>query len=341
MAEAYISRLGELAIQVESAKGVTEMPLVNGDESKLFVYDLAWSDDVRQFDRRAFAKSTSRYRHLVGQTVATISGRIELRKSAVTGTEDAWGPLLRAAGLKFTSGTGAYTKTTDLTQHPTLTALCWIGSTGASGASIRCGIRGAVCSRLILSHRIGEPPMIEFTLIGVHDPADDDLKEQADALNTITHEDAIPGVWNAVSGVELDDVSAALYMSSFSVDLGPQAVERQDATATSGIAYFVVVDHDMTVTLDPEKAQPSVAYWRAKLRAAGVAKLELTHNQPATTSPTHTAATFDYLFPVAQVQSAEEADRNGIATLAVTLKPCLSAEPGDDEFKLTITKAAP
>lgn len=337
MAEALISRLGELAIKAETTKGTKALPAVDGTESQFRVYDLDWTLEPRMFERRTAAKTLSRYAHLVGQQVGVITGKVELRKSATTNTEDDWGLLLRAAGLAF--ATGVYSFTSDQSAHPTLTALCWIGSNGASGA-IRRGIRGAVARACKLDCKVGEPPILSFELVGAYDSGDADLAEQSAALNTITHESAIPGVFNAISNVQLDDSNADLFLSSFSVDFGPQAVERQSAAATNGIAHYVVADRDVTIELDPEVAQPSAAYWAGKLSAGTEVKLELTHTQPATSSPSHGAATFAFVFPKCQVQATKRADRNGIETLGVTLKPDLSSEPGDDEMTLTITKAS-
>lgn len=336
MAEALISRLSEMAIEVEGTKGTATAIATNGDDSLLRVYDLEWTFEPRLFDRRTAAKTLSRYAHLVGQQVGVISGRVELRKSATTNTEDKWGQLLRAAGLAFASG--VYTFSSSQAAHPTLTALCWIGSNGASGA-IRRGIRGAVARAMKLDCKVGEPPMLTFELVGAYDSGDATLAEQSAALNTVAHETAIPGVFNAVSNVQLDDGNVDLYLSSFSVDLGPQATERQSVAATNGIAHYIVSDRDVTIEIDPEVAQPSAAYWAGKLSAGTEVKLELTHTQPATSTPSHGAATFAFVFPKVQVQSIALADRNGIASIGLVAKPNLSAEPGDDEMTLTITKA--
>ena len=344
MAEALISRLGELAIKAETTKGTKALPAVDGTESQFRVYDLDWTLEPRMFERRTASKTLSRYAHLVGQQVGVISGKVELRQSAVTdgvGAEDDWYLLFKAAGLAVATGgsSNAVTFTTDQSAHKTLTALCWIGSDGASGA-IRRGIRGAVARALKLDCKVGEPPILSFELVGAYDSGDSDLVEQSDALNTITHESAIPGVFNAISNVQLDDTNADLFLSSFSVDFGPQAVERQSAAATNGIAHYVVADRDVTIEIDPEVAQPSAAYWAGKLSAGTEVKLELTHTQPATSSPSHGACTFAFEFLKCQVQATKRADRNGIESLGVTLKPDLSAEPGDNEMTLTITKAS-
>lgn len=334
MPEPLIARLGEMAVKVESTKGTKNLPAVDGTESQFRVYDLAWTSDVRQFDRRTYAKTLSRYPHLVGMNLAQVTGRLELRKSATTNTEDDWGAILKAGGMAF--ATGVYTLTTDSSAHPTLTVLTWCGSNGASG-SLRRGIRGAACSTKLVG-RVGEPMFLEFTMFGVHDSADSDLLAQTDSLNTITHETAIPGVFNAVSSISWGGNSDVKF-SSFEVDFGQQVVERQNAAYTNGVEHFAVTDRDVTITLDPEVPLTTAENWYGKLSAGTEVALTLTHNQPLTASPSHGAATFAFSFPKCQIQGLTEGERNGIKTFGVTLKPNLSAEPGDDEFSLTITKA--
>ena len=333
MAEPLIARLGELALKLETTKGTKNLPAVDGTESTFRVFDLAWQDNPTLFNRRTYAKSLSRYPHLVGQTICQVTGRIELRKNATTNTEDAWGVLLRAAGLSFT--TGVYKFNDDTSTHPTLTVLVWTGSNGAT--ALRRGLRGCMMAGKIMG-KVGEPMMIEFTIYGVHDTADSDLVAQMDPLNTITHATAIPGIFNAVTSLTFNG-SSEVKMSSFEVDFGTQVVERQNVASQSGVEHFAVVDRDVTVTLDPEVPLTSAINWHSLLCVGTECALALTHTQPATSSPSVAVATFAFAFPKCQIEALSEGERNGIKTFGVTLKPNLSAEPGADEFTLTITKA--
>lgn len=333
MAAPYLSRLGEMAFKVETTAGTKNLPAVDGTESKVRVFDLSWTDDPRTFDRRHYSKSLSRYPHLVGQNLAQVTGRIELRKTAVTATEDFWGPLLKACGFAFNSGTGAYTLTTDLSAIPTLTVLCWKGSDGSSNA-IRSGMRGAAGSCRI-EGRVGEPLMLSFTLYGVHDPSDSDLITKTDGLNTITHETAIPGTFQNASTVTWG--GTAIRLGSFAIDFGQTVVERQNVASSSGVEHFVVTDRNVVVTLDPEVPITSSINWRNLAHVGTEAAIALTHVQPATSSPSLASRSFAFSIPKAQITAISEGDRNGIATFGVTAAANLSSEPGDDEFSLTIT----
>lgn len=334
MAEPLIARLGELAFKVESTKGTKNFPAVDGTESKILCYDLDWQDNPTLFERRTYAKSLSRYPHLVGQTLVQVTGWFELRKTAATNTQDFWDPILRASGLAFASG--VYTLTTDSSAHPTLTCAVWTGSTGAT--ALRRGLRGCAVSCKI-SCRIGEPGKVEFTIYGVHDTTDSDLVAQMDPLNTITqHETAIAGTFQNVSSLTWGGVNN-VKLGGFAVDFGSVVSERQDATKSSGVEHFAVTDRAVTVEIDPEVPLTSSINYHAQLCAGTQVALALTHNQPATSSPSHTAATFAFSLPKCQITGKTEGERNGIKTFGITAAANLSSEPGDDEFSLTITKA--
>lgn len=341
MPEPLISRLGAMVVQVESTKGTPPTIDVDGSEGKYRVYDLAWSDEPRMFNRRTFAKTLSRFPHLVGQTVVQLTGRVEVRQTAVTdgsGSEDAWYNFLFAAGLINTAGgsSNAITYTTDSSAHKTLTVYAWTGSNGST--ALRRGLRGGAASAKMVA-KVGEPMILEFTIYGVHDTTNTDLVAQMHAIPTITHEDAIPGVFNAVSSISWGGVSN-VKLSSFEVDFGSQVVERQNAASQGGIEHFCVTDRDVTITIDPEVPLTSSINYHAQLCAGTEVALLLTHNQPLTASPSHGAATFAFNFPKCQIEALTTGDRNGIATFGITAKPNLSSAPGDDEMTLTITKAS-
>lgn len=334
MAEPLIARLGELAVKAETTKGTKNLPAVDGTESLFRIFDPQWTAEPRFFDRKTASKTLSRYPHLVGQNVAQFSFSIELRKNATTNNSDPWHDLLKACGFAFASG--VWTLTTDSSAHSTLTLVVWAGSNGAT--SWRRGLRGCAGS-CKLRGKVGEPMMADFVFMGSYDAADSDLLSQMDPLNTITHSTAIPGIFNAVSSMTWGS-NADIKFSSFEVDFGQTVSERQDAVATNGISHFAVTDRDVTITLDPEVPLTSAENWYSKMSLGTEVSLALTHTQAATASPSVAAATFAFSFPKCQITGLTEGDRNGIKTFGVTAKASLSAEPGDDEFSLTVTKSS-
>lgn len=333
MAETLLAKLGEIAIKTETTKGTKLLPAVDGSESKFRAYDMQWTTDVRLFNRRTLRASNSRYSHLVGQTIGQLSFSVELRKNAVTGTEEAWGQLLRACGMAWASGTGVYNLTSDRSAHLNLTCLAWLGSNGASAGSVRVGMRGSAGS-CKLRCRVGEPPMLDFVLFGSHDSGDSDLQAQADSLNTITHETAIPGIFH---GVNLLWDSFAAIADSIEIDFGQTVAEVSSVTATNGIKNFAVTDWEPKITIDPEMTAVGDYNWIAKLCAGNEVAVTFTHSQPSTSSPAVNARSFAVSMPKVQIESMTIGERNGIKTFGIVGALNGSANAGDDEFTLTAT----
>lgn len=332
MAEVLIARLGELALAEESMKGtkVASSTLVDGTSSKFRVYDLTYTPDVQLFERGTAAATLSRYAHLVGQTLGKISGRIEQRKTAAAGTADAWQSILKAGGLKLASS--IWSPSSVQSDHKTLTAYCFMGSTGA--ATVRIGLRGAMCSSLKFVGKVGAPGMWEFEILGISDGDDVDgtpsntfaLKPTDDALNTITHEGAVPTVFQ---GVAFTYGGATKRLSTFELDLGLGIAPRDDVSSDQGVLHYVITDRQPKVTIDPDFGL--------------VANTDdyLTHLHVGTEVAlawaylVSTSRTFTFAAPKAQVIALTPGNRNGIATQGVTLALNRSAEPGDDEFTIT------
>lgn len=333
MAETLLARLGEVAIKTESTKGTKNLPAVDGSESKFRVFDMQWTTDPRLFNRNTTRASNSRYPHLVGQTVGQLTGSIELRKTAATATEDAWGQILRAAGFAWTSGTGTYNLTSDRSAHLNLTVLAWLGTNGAGAGSTRVGMRGVAVSCKIRA-KVGEPPMLDFVMTGSHDSGDSDLQAQADSLNTITHETAIPGIFHGVS-LSWDSYSAIA--DSIEIDFGQTVAEVSSVSATNGIKNFAVTDWAPKITIDPEMPAVGDYNWISKLCAGSEVAVTFTHTQPATSSPSVSSRSFAFSAPKVQIESLTVGERNGIKTFGVTAALNGSANAGDDEFTLAIT----
>lgn len=333
MAETLLARLGEIAVKTESTKGTKNLPAVDGSESKFRAFDMQFTLDPRLFNRRTLRASLSRYPHLVGQTIGQLTYSTELRKNAVTGTEEAWGQLMRACGFAWASGTGVYSLTSDRSAHLNLTMLAWLGSNGASAGSVRVGLRGCAGSCKIRS-RIGEPTMIDWTFMGSHDSGDSDLQAQADSLNTITHETAIPGISHGVS-LSWDSYSAIC--DAIEIDFGQTVSEISSVSATNGVRSFAVTDWDPKITIDPEIPAVGDYNWISKLCAGTEVAVSYTVTQPATSSPSVNSRTFAFAAPKVQVESLTIGERNGIKTFGIVGALNGSANAGDDEFTLTAT----
>lgn len=331
MAETLLAKLGEMAIKTESTKGTKNLPAVDGSESLFRVHDMQWTTDVRLFNRNTLRASNSRYPHLVGQTIGQLSFSLEMRKTAVTTTEDAWGKIARACGFAFTSVTGLYNLTTDRSAHLNLTVLAWLGSNGAAAGSVRVGMRG-VGGSCKLRMRIGEPPMMDFVLFGSHDAGDSDLLSQADSLNTITHETAIPGIFH---GVNLLWDSFAAITDNIEIDFGQTVAEVSSVSATNGIKNFAVTGWEPKITIDPEMSAVGDYNWISKLCAGTEVAVTFTHAQASAGGVN--ARSFAVSMPKVQIEALTVGERNGIKTFGVTAALNGSANAGDDEFTMAWT----
>lgn len=336
MPEGYVARLGEIACIAESTKG-TKSTTINlaGTNSKFRVYDLKFEPDTQIFERRTMGKTLSRYSHIVGRTLARMTFKLELRKTATTDNADAWHPLIEACGWDF-NDLGQWTPTTDQSLHKTLTMYAFIGSTGA--ACVRYGMRGAM-GNVTLSANIGEPPMLEFEFFGVTDRNDVDntpsgtfaLKPTDDVLNTITHEGAVPGSFH---GVALTYDGTIVNTSNFKLNMGNVVAPRDSQASDEGVLHYVITDRAPTIEIDPELA--SVSSLGIDLDALLGTELAVAwlYTQPAANSVN--ARTFTFNAPKCQVTAHPMSERNGIAVYNLTLALNKSAEPGDDEFTLLI-----
>lgn len=331
MPEAMIERLAEVAIKVETTKGTKVAMTLDGSEAK-FRGKATWTTNPEFFDRDHMRATLSSYPHLVGQVLAQVQFEIELRKTAATGTEDAWGPVLRACGVSFTAGTGKYKPTTDQSAHPCLTLYAYTASNGASSNNtIRKGMRG-VAGNCTLVWEKGKPVMLRFTLFGSHDPADTTLKPTTSTLHTITHEAAIPGIFEAAA-FTWNSFSAK--MSSGEFDLGAEVQPRDDVNATNGIAHFAVVDRAPKIKLDPELTVVSDQDWWGQMNRGDEVAVAWQISQPAANGVL--ARTIAFAAPKAQITGLTHGSRNRVATLGLDAALRGDTEPGDNEWELTIT----
>jgi hypothetical protein len=342
MADPLIARLGEVAILTESTKGTkaVDANAVDGTYSKFRVYDLRYTPDVRIFERSTMAATLSRYSHLVAQTLGRLSFKLELRKTAATATEDAWGKLLAACGFSFTSGTGVYKPVSTLSTHKTLTMYAFNGSTGA--ATVRIGMRGCAGNvRFVFA--VGQPAFMEFEFWGVSSPSDSDgspsntfaLKPTDDVLNTLTHETSIPNICN---GIAFTYASNSKRVTNLTVDVGNRVVPLESLGDECHISHYAITDRAVGGECDPDFGLvANDDDYVSDLNAGTEVALAWTVTQSATTTPSVLARTLAFAIPKAQLTAVNFGDRNGIVTAQCTYAANKSAEPGDDEFTMTVT----
>lgn len=326
MAEALIARLGQLAVIVESTKGTKSATAPSASNSKFRVMNLKWTPDVKVFERVYASPSTSRPSHLVGQRLGKLSFSLEFRVTGAAGVADVYGDLLEACGLDEVISAAAsttYTPATDSSTHNTLTMYAYFGSSGAASSSMRVGMRGAMGS-VTLGGKIGEPLMLNFEFSGIHDTNDADLQPQADSLDAITHEAAVPPIFQ---GATLTWGGESVLISSLSIDLGNTVAPRESVGSAEGVLHYTITNRAVTGSIDPE------------LIASGNQLENLNDGTEVALSCSlvHTGArTVVIAAPKCQITGASLGERNGIGTVALNFACNRSAEAGNDELTLTI-----
>jgi hypothetical protein len=193
--------------------------------------------------------------------------------------------------------------------------------------------------RLASSARSASLSIAEFEFFGVHDRDDVDntpsgsfaLKPTDDVLNTVTHEGAVPGIFQ---GVTLTYAATAIRASTFALRLGNVISPREDVRSDEGILHYAVTDRAPTIEIDPEKEAISTLDFAIDDLLGTEVAIAWVFTQPAANSIN--ARTFTFSAPKAQIKTCAEGERNGLSIYNLTLGCNRSAEAGDDEFSLLI-----
>lgn len=121
----------------------------------------------------------------------------------------------------------------------------------------------------------------------------------------------------------LDGVTPKI--ANWTFDLGNDVQPREDITADSGLAHFLVVDRDPSMTLDPEAQLVATYDIFGKLKSGAEVAFSLTLGTTAGNTITFTA-------PALQYVGIEDAERKGKAVDTVTCQ--LNSDAGDDEYSI-------
>lgn len=331
MAEIFYSRLGELAYKAESTKGTkaTGATLVSGAFSLVAVYDLAFRHINAIGERNRQSAHLSRFSHTVGTTFAEISFKIDVRKTAAVGSDDAYTDLLRACGMYFT--TNVYGVTTVQSAHKTLTMYAFIGTNGA--ACVRRGIRGAAGNARFVGN-VGDRAIWEFTFLGVHETADSDgspadsfaLKPTDDALNAVSHE---AGVALPFMGVSLTYDSLSVVVPTFTFDLGNEVVMRESVSSSAGGLHACIVNRKPMIEIDPDSELVATKNYFGNFNLGTEVAVGWAY-------AVSTSRTWTFAAPKCQIEDAQTTDSNGIMKVGLKLACNRSAEgTGDAEFTIT------
>jgi len=93
-----LKRLSQVAVEIESVEGTAET-LVAADATQL-VYGPTYTPDIGRFNRDPARAYLSKLDAVIGNQMARIAWRTELKGSGVVGTEPAWSDALEACGFQ-------------------------------------------------------------------------------------------------------------------------------------------------------------------------------------------------------------------------------------------------
>lgn len=312
----YKRRIRELALKAEVTPGTFNAPATDGTESKILLRGnptVAW--DFEAHERDIVTTDLSQFPAIIGKTRMKLTFDIELRRTGTGATTDQWMLILEAAGLlKAGAGPVTYTSSSEFSTDKTLSAYCYIGSSGT--ASVRVALKG-IAADLSFEHVVGQPSIAHVTLFAVYNGF-----STAGAVNSVSHEATVP---SAFLGVTFTYGAFAAKISRFGWALGNDVQEREDVNAAEGVLHYVIVGKNPTFSMDPE-IEPTGTYDFNGDFAAGTTRAVAFNIQGS-------ALTFSA--PKAQITGLDDLDRNGLACLGVSGK--LNRNAGDDEIVITKT----
>lgn len=300
----------ELSVGVESKStpGTAATVLFDGTASRYYIYEAKFQVAGETFERNVQRKTLSRLSDVIGRTTATITFKVEVRRSNSGTTPDKWAELLKGCGCAEDTVTDvSYNPASEPDNYDTLTM--WLNIDG-----VRLGIAGAM-GNCVFSGTVGEVMMAEFTFQGVYQGAADQAISDID-----TPETGQPPIFHGINFVYN---SVSLCLASVSFDLGNDVQLRDCANQNDGVLCAVVVGRRPTLTTDPEQ----------QLVATVSPYGDHIGGTPRAVSFS-VGSDIDFAFGRCQITNISDDDRNGIAVAGLTMQVGTATEAGDDEWSI-------
>ena len=303
-----ITRQRTIAAKTETTTG-TAIALAAGDAA-INAYDPQFTHDIEFVERPAQGTATN----LKGQTGARGGGLTFWSELMGDGSGNELAlltSLLPAVGLTETSG-NVFTPVSGSSSAPTLTM-------GLFTDGDLQQIAGAT-GNLELTFEYGKPVKMNWDFKGV---------TQADTavpLISPTYPTTNPMMF---AGATLTVGAYTPKVSSMTINLGNEVVLREDATNAAGYLSAVIVNRNVTVTMDPESDAIGTKSWQADLLAETEAALNL-----VVSSSTDQCT---IAIPKLQVTKVTPGDRNGIYIRQIEAQ---ANHNGSDDDEMTMTFAA-
>lgn len=308
MAKQLIRRR-QIAAKAEVTEG-TAVALAAAD-ADLLVYEPTVDLDIPMFKRDPSRSTLSNLEDISGMRSAKMTFKLELKGSGVKDTPPSWGKLLLACGFAETINAG-----TNVEYDPASTAIDTLTmALFADGVITKIrGARGTVK----LTHKVGEPVMMEFEFTGVLDSVTDGVM-----LTGVTYEATIPQKFQDAS---LTIGSYAAILSALELDMANAIALREDANSVDGILSALITSREPKGSFDPEMDLIANEDFIGKWTGNTTSTFTETIGSVAGNKLVITA-------PKLQYMEVSDGDRNGIALAQTNFG--LKMSSGDDEIKIS------
>lgn len=311
----------QVALKLETTEG-TDATVADADVINP-VYDVTWTPEFQQNERRSLRASFSTDPTVAGMRSATISFATELKGSGTAGTA----PTNLSAPLKACRFSETVVAVTSVTYKPASSESSVASATvaireGNHGTSFKekkiLGARGNV--RFVAVN--GNLVRAEFEFKGRYvEPTDTTALTD---LATTPDPVAFLGATFSFQG------TSTLKISSLTIDTGNEVVLRQDVNQATGVLSAAIVGRMPKGEVDPEQELTATHNFPNKLTTDAEGSMSFVLNGGAGNICTFTCAK-------TQIVNASDGDREGIRTMPCTLRFNRSAAAGDDEISIAFT----
>lgn len=310
-----LSRKRQLAVKVESTKGVAETLTVT--DMLIECEAIEPSYQPAEIPRPIYSDTLGSQESVVGAPIATLRLVVELKGSGTAGTAPVIGTLLKGCGMVETDGSSsvAYSFSSDDDASDTLTMWAFL-----DGVIFKLyGARGTP----EFPFQAGSPTRVTFTFTGIYGG----VVSGAMLEPTYPDGDILPPVWkDAQLEWNFGEAYTTVDLDTLSLAFNNTVVVRGNANAASGLDYARITNREPGGQVDPDAVLVSAQDWAGYLGTPTTGTLSFRQGSTAGNIVEFEAVKF-------QVMGLVPGARDDILTWSMGYK--LRKSAGDDELTIT------
>lgn len=311
----FLTKQRILLAKEESSYGVDPTPVVasNAVEAKNIKVNVVGDPLDRDLQNNSLSPNSP----VMGKRYIEVSFDVEIKGSGTKGTAPRIGDLLEACGMSETASVGSsVVYKPSSTAHKSVTFYIYdYQGDGSSNSRLHkvTGARGTWDIRLAS----GNVAIISFQFQGIYNAPTDVSTPSAPTYETTT-----PPVVNS-AGLSLNSVTT-LVAQEMALSLANAISQREDLSATTGLAGFVITGRKPTGSLNPEAVLASVYDYATDLVAGTQRALSIVVGSATGNKLTITA-------PKLTIDAINDEERNGVLVDGIPFH--LGKDSGDDEIQ--------